>query len=154
MGLELENAKNILYLRLYDMQSNSIAKNHMNILSHWMSKLVMDCRWQRLFSYFSRSLSFFLKSPVLLWYMHSHHLQRFQTLDHPAVPFADTGRLHVEEGIWHAAPKHSHDGLHVQPWWALWHWVPFLTLEYGWRQWHGILGSDRHEGRKYISAEP
>lgn len=69
--------------------------------------------------------------PVLLRYMHGHHQQWFQTLDHPAVPFADPSRLHIEEGVWHPTPQNSHDGLYIQPWWALWHWVPVFTFKYG-----------------------
>lgn len=82
--------------------------------------------------YFGNNVPFcVVYRPVLFGYVHSHHLQRLQTLDHPAVPFADTRRLHVEEGVGHAAPQDGHDGLHVQAWRALWDWIPVLALEHG-----------------------
>lgn len=69
--------------------------------------------------------------PVLLGDVHSHYLQRLQTLDHPAVPLADARRLHVEEGVGHAAPQDGNDGLHVQARGALGDRIPVLALEYG-----------------------
>lgn len=78
--------------------------------------------------------------------MYGDHLQRFQTLDHPAVPLADPGRLHAEEDVRHTAPQHGHDGLHIQSRRALRDRVPLLAFKYGRREWHHILraeGEDR-----------
>lgn len=71
--------------------------------------------------------------------MYSHHLQWFQTLDHPAMSLADPGGLHAEEGIRHAAPQHSDNGLHIHSRRALWDWIPVLALKYGRWEWHSIL---------------
>lgn len=95
--------------------------------------------WHRVFLYCT---SHPCCRPVLLGYMYGHHLQWFQTLDHPAMPLADPGCLHTEEGVWHPAPQHSHDGLHIQSWRALRHRVPVLTLKYGRRERHRILGKE------------
>lgn len=85
--------------------------------------------------------------PVLLRYVHSHHLQRFQTLDHPAMPLADPSRLHVQERVGHSAPQHRHNGLDIDSRWALRHWVPVLALKDGRREWHGILEVEGKEGK-------
>jgi hypothetical protein len=67
-------------------------------------------------------------------------LQGLQALHHPAVALAHPLRLHLQEAVGHAAPKHRLDGLDIQPRWALGDWVLLLTLKYGRRQGHCILG--------------
>lgn len=101
-----------------------------------------------------QGLSNHLCTPVLFRYVHGHHLQRFQTLDHPAVPLADAGGLHTEEGVGHAAPQHSHDGLHIQTGRALRHRIPLLAFKYGRREWHHILRAKRRqEVRQYYEED-
>lgn len=55
------------------------------------------------------------------------------------MPLTDAGGLHTEEGVGHAAPQHSHDGLHIQTGRALRHRIPLLAFKYGRREWHRIL---------------
>lgn len=78
--------------------------------------------------------------PVLLWDVQRHHLQGLQALDCPAVALAYPLYLHLQEAVGHAAPEHRLDGLDVQPRRTLGDWVFLLTLKYGRRQRHCILG--------------
>lgn len=82
--------------------------------------------------------------------MNGHHLKRLKALNHPAVPLADAGRLHAEEGVRHAAPQHGHDGLHVQTRRALWHRVFVLALEYGRGERHRILQSREKNNKSCV----
>lgn len=63
--------------------------------------------------------------------MHSQHLQGLHALDQPAVPLADPGCFHLEEGVGHAAPQHSADGLHIQTGRTLGNRVLMFTLKDG-----------------------
>lgn len=86
--------------------------------------------------------------PVLLGDVECHHLQGLQALHHPAVALAHTLGLHLQEAAGHATPEHGLDGLDVQPRGTLWDWVLFLTLKYGCRQGHCILGQGREAFEK------